>query len=67
MNTPVFRLAARAFIVAVMAFLAQLQASDSWDSSLLRSAILAAMLAVLEYLTPLNPSVGKSVKVIASP
>lgn len=67
MNSPSFRMAARALIVAATTFLAQLQASDSWDASLLRSAIVAAFLAGLEYLTPLNPSVGKSAKVIASP
>lgn len=58
MSNPNVRMFVRAAVVAGTTFLAQLQASDSWDASLLRSAIVAAFLAGLEYLTPLNPSVG---------
>ena len=55
---PTARLIARAVIAAVLSLLAQLEASDTWDGALLRSAIAGAILAALEYLTPLNQTVG---------
>jgi hypothetical protein len=56
--SPALRLVARAIAAGLLAFLSQVQASDSWDASLLRSAIVAGILAALEYLTPLNGTVG---------
>lgn len=56
--TPTVRVILRALVVFATTTLAQLQASDSWDGTLLRSAISGGVLALLEYLTPLNASVG---------
>jgi hypothetical protein len=58
MSNPTVRLVLRAIIAGVLALAAQLQASDNWDATLLRSGIVAAILAALEYLTPLNQLVG---------
>lgn len=55
---PTTRLVGRALVAGLAALLVQLQASSNWDASLLRSGIVGAVLAVLEYLTPLNVAVG---------
>lgn len=67
--TPQVRVAARAALVGVTSLLAQLQASTSWDSALIRSGIISAVLAGLEVLTPLNGVVGpgKDAHVAADP
>lgn len=52
------RLVLRAVLVGVTSLLVQLQQSATWDSALLRSAIVAAILAALEVATPLNAVVG---------
>lgn len=57
-DNPTVRLVLRAIIAGLLALGAQLQASDNWDGTLIRSAVVAAMLAALEYLTPLNALVG---------
>lgn len=56
--TPAIRLALRALAAGLTVFLTQLQQSTTWDKSLIEGAIVAGVLAGLEYLTPLNPSVG---------
>jgi len=56
--TPAIRLILRALVVFATTVLAQLQASDTWDGTLLRSAIAAGVLALLEFFTPLNATVG---------
>ena len=56
--TPQFRLLARALVAGLLSFLTQLQASQAWDASLLRSAVVGAVLAGAEYLTPINARVG---------
>jgi hypothetical protein len=53
------RLAVRAAVAGVSVFVATLQANATWDSALLKSAVTAALLASLEFFTPLNPTVGK--------
>lgn len=58
MTSPQLRLIGRALLVAVLSFLTQLQGSTSWDSSLLKSALVGAVLAGAEYFTPLNATVG---------
>ena len=58
MKNPVVRLIARALVAGAAAFVAQLQASESWDAALLRSALIAAVLAAVEVLTPVNAVVG---------
>lgn len=57
MNATV-RMALRALAAGLTVFLTQLQQSTSWDKGLVEGAIVAGVLAGLEYLTPLNPSVG---------
>lgn len=57
MTAPV-RLALRALLVGFTSLAVQLQASAEWDNALIRSAIVSAVLATLEYLTPLNVAVG---------
>jgi hypothetical protein len=57
-SNPVVRLALRALLVFVLSAAAQLQASDSWDGTVLRAALSAGVLAALEVFTKLNPSVG---------
>lgn len=56
--TPAIRLGLRALVAGLTVFLTQLQQSASWDKSLVEAAIAAGVLAGLEYLTPLNPTVG---------
>lgn len=56
--TPSLRLALRALISGLTVFLTQLQQSTTWDKSLIEAAIVAGVLAGLEYLTPLNAVVG---------
>lgn len=58
LKNPSVRVAARAVIAGVLAFLTQIQAHDTWDTAVLRSAAAGAILALLEYATPLNPNVG---------
>jgi hypothetical protein len=58
-KNPSVRLVLRALVAAVTTFATALQSSSTWDSSLLRGAIVGAVLAGLEYTTPLNPTVGK--------
>lgn len=56
--TPGFRLALRAVIAGATVFLTQLQQSTTWDKGLVEGAIVAGVLAGLELVTPLNPTVG---------
>lgn len=56
--TPAIRLGLRALAAGLTVFLTQLQQSTTWDKSLIEAAIVAGVLAGLEYLTPLNPAVG---------
>lgn len=58
MDSPQLRVALRALLVGVTSLLVQLQQSAEWDQALLRSAIVAAVLAGLEVFTPINPVVG---------
>lgn len=55
---PTVRMALRALAAGLTVFLTQLQQSTTWDKSLIEAAIVAGVLAGLEYLTPLNPTVG---------
>lgn len=57
MSAPL-RLALRALIAGLTVFLTQLQQSATWDKGLVEGAIVAGVLAGLELVTPLNPSVG---------
>lgn len=53
------RVLLRALVAGLLAFLAMLQASDTWDAALLRGACVGGLLAALEVLVPwLNPQVG---------
>lgn len=65
--TPTVRFALRALAVGLTTFLTQLQQSASWDKSLLEAAIVAGVLAGLEYLTPLNPTVGPGKTAVVVP
>lgn len=56
--TPGLRLALRALIAGLTVFLTQLQQSATWDKGLIEGALVAGVLASLELLTPLNPTVG---------
>lgn len=56
--TPTVRLVVRALVAGLTTFATQLQGSTSWDAGLVKGAIVAGVLATLEYLTPLNPHVG---------
>lgn len=56
--TPDLRVALRAVTVGALVALEQLQASASWDGSVVRAAIVAGALAGLEVFTPLNALVG---------
>ncbi len=58
MKNPTVRWALRAALVGVSAFVVTLQGHDSWDSNVLRGAVVAAVLAAVEYFTKLNPNVG---------
>ena len=58
MKNPYVRLALRAVAAAAGAFLAQLQAADRLDGTVLRSALVGAAMAGLELFTPVNPNVG---------
>jgi hypothetical protein len=57
MDNPIVRLAARALLVAVTAFLTQIQGSD-WDTVTVKAALIGAVLAAVEVFTPINPNVG---------
>jgi uncharacterized membrane protein YjjP (DUF1212 family) len=58
MKNPTVRWALRAVVAGASAAIVYLQGHDNWDSSLIRGAVVAAVLASLEYLTKLNPNVG---------
>lgn len=53
-----WRLVFRAVLAGVTTFCVQLQGSTSWDAAVLKAAIVAAILATAEALTPLNAVVG---------
>lgn len=55
---PTVRLIGRAILAGVLAFAAQVQASDNTSGAVLRSAIVAGVLAIVEFFTPLNALVG---------
>ncbi|CAB4173794.1 hypothetical protein UFOVP1186_14 [uncultured Caudovirales phage] len=57
MDNPLVRLAVRALLVAVTAFLTQIQGSD-WDAVTVKAAVVGAVLAAVEVFTPINPNVG---------
>lgn len=52
------RLILRALIAGLTVFGTQLQQSSTWDKSLIEGAIVAGVLAGLEYGSPLNAVVG---------
>lgn len=56
--TPTIRLILRAVLVGVTTLLTQLQQSHGWSTALVEAAVVAAILAGLEVLTPLNALVG---------
>ena len=56
--TPTVRLILRALLVGVTTLLTQLQQSHGYTTSLVEGAIVAAVLAGLEVVTPLNAVVG---------
>lgn len=56
--SPSIRLALRAVLVGVTSLAVQLQQNAAWDTALLRSAIIGAVLAALEVFTPVNAVVG---------
>lgn len=58
MKKPLVRLVVRALLVGAGVLVAQLQASDHLDASVLRAAAVAAGLAALEVFTPLNQAAG---------
>ena len=58
MNSPILRLVLRAILAAVTTFATALQQSTNWDRSLISGAIVGAVLAAAEVLTPLNATVG---------
>lgn len=58
LSNPTVRLITRAIVAGVLAFLAQIQASDNLDATILRSAAVAGLLAAVEYFTPVNALVG---------
>lgn len=58
MQSPTVRLIVRAILAGVVAAGTQLQQSTNWDRSLISGAIVGAVLAAAEVLTPLNPTVG---------
>lgn len=58
MTAPQIRLALRALLAGLLTLGTQLQQSAAWDNALLRSAIVAAVLAALEVFTPVNAVVG---------
>lgn len=55
---PKIRLASRSVLMGVTTMLVQLQGQASWDHALIRSAIVSAVLASMEVLTPMNGQVG---------
>lgn len=56
--TPTIRLILRALLVGGGVVIEQLQASATWDATVIRAAIVAGALAALEFFTPLNAVVG---------
>lgn len=58
LNNPTVRLVIRAVLAGVTTFCVQLQGSTSWDAAVVKAAIVAAVLATAEALTPLNSTVG---------
>lgn len=59
------RLIVRAVIVGVSTVLVQLSNSSSWSTAVIEAAVVAGVLAAVEALTPVNPSVGLGKKVAA--
>lgn len=55
---PSLRLVLRALAAGLTVLLTQLQQSTTWDKGLVEGAIVAGVLAGLDLVTPLNPSVG---------
>lgn len=55
---PTVRLVLRALAAGLTVLLTQLQQSSGWDGAVWQAALVAGVLAGLEYLTPLNPHVG---------
>lgn len=55
---PTVRLVLRALAAGLTVLLTQLQQSSGWDGAVWQAALVAGVLATLEYLTPLNPVVG---------
>jgi len=53
-----WRLAVRALAVGLTTLLVQLQQSSSWSTAVVEAAVVAAVLAALEVLTPVNALVG---------
>lgn len=60
--TPKVRLVLRAVAVGAGTAGSQLQASASWDSTVVRAAAIGGGLAALEVFTPLNALVGAGKK-----
>lgn len=58
LSNPTVRLFTRAVVAGALAFLAQIQASDNLDGTILRSAAVAGLLAAVEFFTPVNQLVG---------
>lgn len=55
---PTVRLVLRALAAGLTVLLTQLQQSSGWDGAVWQAALVAGVLATLEYLTPLNSVVG---------
>lgn len=56
--TPTVRLVLRALAAGLTVLLTQLQQSSGWDGAVWQAALVAGVLATLEFLTPLNTVVG---------
>jgi hypothetical protein len=58
-DNPVFRLVSRAIVVFLTALVTLLQAtSEPTSGAIVQAAIIGAILAVMEFLTPINKTVG---------
>lgn len=58
-DNPFFRLASRAVVVFLTALVTMLQATtEPTSSALIQAAVIGAILAVVEFLTPVNKTVG---------
>lgn len=56
-----------ALFAGVAVLLTQLSTDTAWTSSLIRGAIVAGLLAALQYATPVNPTVGVFKLVLKKP